>query len=447
MIALLILAIAPALSTAAAAQEPPGRAGRVAFTEGTVALYQDPDLGWEKAYVNSPITSENSLWTDPGSRAEVRVSGIAVRLDEATQLDVSRLDDEGIDAFVVRGSVAVRVRHFENSNTLDFATPHAQFRLFGAGRYRIDVDPERDETLLTVFTGSAGLRSAAGDIQVRAGNAIRIEGGPSPTFVRERATSGRFDRWTLARDDRWIERRSTQYVSTYMTGYEDLDEYGAIWFPSRVDRGWVPYRDGHWAWVRPWGWTWIGAEPWGYAPYHYGRWTYVRDRWGWVPGRREARPVWAPALVAWVGGGNFSVRVNSGNVPAVGWYPLSPWERYDPWYRTNPTYVNRINVIVREAPAQRDYGRDARDDWRYRNRERGATVVQRDQFIDRRPVRQAAITVAPEAMRQAQVASPTQLFTREDVVRRSAESRPQLRTPGSPPATSAPVTSGAPSAQ
>src|SRR5688572_29147166 len=129
LIASFILALAAALSQATLAQEPPSRVGRLAFTQGSVALYQDPDEGWEKAYVNSPVTSENSIWTDPSARAEMRVSGMAIRLDESTQLDVVRLDEDELEAFVGQGSIAVRVRHFANADRLDFATPHARFRL------------------------------------------------------------------------------------------------------------------------------------------------------------------------------------------------------------------------------------------------------------------------------------------------------------------------------
>jgi len=61
--------------------------------------------------------------------------------------------------------------------------------------------------------------------------------------------------------------------------------------------GWAPYREGHWAWVEPWGWTWIDDEPWGFAPFHYGRWAFVAGAWSWVPGRLDpaVRPVYAPA--------------------------------------------------------------------------------------------------------------------------------------------------------
>src|SRR5689334_10252242 len=102
-IATLIATLAIAAAQAAAAQEVPTRVGRLAYTEGQVSVYQDPELGWDKAYVNTPVTSENSVWTDRRSRAEVRVGGISARLDEETQFDVSRLDDNDFDAGVARG--------------------------------------------------------------------------------------------------------------------------------------------------------------------------------------------------------------------------------------------------------------------------------------------------------------------------------------------------------
>src|SRR4029079_18322212 len=95
-----------------------------------------------------------------------------------------------------------------------------------------------------------------------------------------------------------------------------------VWMP-RVRAEWVPYRYGHWAWVEPWGWTWIDDAPWGFAPFHYGRWAYVRGGWVWAPGVMVARPVYAPALVAFVGVGGAS----------VAWFPLGPREVYVPAWR------------------------------------------------------------------------------------------------------------------
>ena len=85
--------------------------------------------------------------------------------------------------------------------------------------------------------------------------------------------------------------------------WSEAPEYGPVWRPRTVEIGWAPYRDGRWAWVEPWGWTWIDDAPWGFAPFHYGRWAMVGGGWVWVPGRMVVgvRPVYAPALVVFVG--------------------------------------------------------------------------------------------------------------------------------------------------
>jgi hypothetical protein len=168
------------------------------------------------------------------------------------------------------------------------------------------------------------------------------------------------ERWSYERDRREDHSISRRYVSDDAIGYEDLDEYGGwrdtpdygtIWFPHTTVVGWAPYRYGHWVWIAPWGYTWVDDEPWGFAPFHYGRWVVVNGAWGWVPCRPEGvvgvayvRPVYAPALVAWVGGPRMSVGITVGGGPAVGWFPLGPREVYVPSYPVSRTYVNNVNI-------------------------------------------------------------------------------------------------------
>jgi hypothetical protein len=84
--------------------------------------------------------------------------------------------------------------------------------------------------------------------------------------------------------------------------------YGWVWEPTRVAVGWRPYTQGHWV-NTDYGWTWISEEPWGWATYHYGRWTLdPQYGWLWVPGTQ-----WGPAWVSFQQGGGY-----------IGWAPLPP---------------------------------------------------------------------------------------------------------------------------
>src|SRR3954470_24732152 len=111
---------------------------------------------------------------------------------------------------------------------------------------------------------------------------------------------------------------------SYDTFYRKLEPYGAwretadygyVWQPQQAQqsRDWRPYTDGRWAYTDA-GWTWVSAEPFGWATYHYGRWLRLRKvGWVWVPGDE-----WAPAWVSWRTSKDY-----------VGWAPLPPEARFD----------------------------------------------------------------------------------------------------------------------
>jgi hypothetical protein len=169
-----------------------------------------------------------------------------------------------------------------------------------------------------------------------------------------------FDRWAADRNRLEDQSIAARYVPREVVGYQQLDpygswaqdpSYGAIWFPHVTVADWAPYRYGHWEWISPWGWTWIDDAPWGFAPFHYGRWAMIGSRWAWVPGRIGPRPIYAPALVVFVGGGGTrgSWSLSIGSSPGIAWYPLAPGEAWRPAYRTSPVYVRNVNrnIVMR----------------------------------------------------------------------------------------------------
>ena len=107
-----------------------------------------------------------------------------------------------------------------------------------------------------------------------------------------------------------------------------------------------------------------------------------------------ARPVWAPALVGFVGGSHLSVSVGFGG-PVVGWYPLAPWHRYRPHYPHNHTYVTVINQTIINNPP--------RGVPPHRNHE-GATMVPGPRFRD--PVMKVALPVRTNVAELQTVAPP-----------------------------------------
>src|SRR5438552_4111658 len=219
--------------------------------------------------------------------------------------------------------------------------------------------------------------------------APRSRPAPPPSAWRRRAGSDSSPSMTAPRRCGCLKARSTCACAT-----------------RGVATGWAPYRYGHWAWVEPWGWTWIDDASWGFAPFHYGRWVYVGGGWAWVPGRVVARPVYAPALVVFVGGRNWSLAIAGGS--GVAWFPLAPEEPYVPAYRVSNTYIRNVNVTnVNVTNINVTNVNVTNINYRNRRERDGVTVVSHETFVESRPVNRGVIVVPRDRLDQAGVVGAT----------------------------------------
>ena len=383
-------------------QDPPSIAARMNYTQGSVTFQPGGEGDWVNAVPNRPLTSGDNLWTDQGSRAELHIGSTAVRLAAETSLTLLDLNERTTQLRLSEGTVILRLRHLDDGDLVEVDTPNLAFNLQRTGEYRIDVDSNGDVTKVSVWSGRGEVTGGGYSYTVVAGQSARFSGSDQLNYdIAQMPRPDGLDNWAFQRDHREDRAESANYVSPEMTGYEDLDDYGhwqyvggygTVWVPAGVASDWAPYRNGHWAYIDPWGWTWVEDEPWGFAPFHYGRWAYAGNRWCWVPGPVAVRPVYAPALVAFVGGGGFAI---SGG-PGVAWFPLAPGEVYMPYYRGSRGYVERLNVtntvvnVTKVTNVYNVYNSNQRNvtNITYVNQRvnNGVTVVSRDTFINARPV-------------------------------------------------------------
>jgi hypothetical protein len=326
--------------------DPPGRVARLGYMQGSVSFQPAGESEWVEAVANRPMTTGDRLWADRDGRAEVELGSATIHLAPNTGFSFLNLDDRTVQIELSSGTLDVRVRRLQRDSVFEVDTPNQALTALQPGRYRIEASEDGNYTVVTIREGEGESTGNGQVYTVHAGQRITLGGTNSLNAeVQQIAAPDEFDNWSYSRDRRYDNSRSSQYCSQDLVGMEDLDDYGDwrsdssygnVWFP-RVSTGWAPYHDGHWAWIDPWGWTWVDDSPWGYAPFHYGRWASVGGRWGWIPGPRQERSVYAPALVAFVGGGSFAAG-------SVAWFPLGPREVYVPSYRVSQGYVNRVNV-------------------------------------------------------------------------------------------------------
>jgi hypothetical protein len=403
--------------------DPPSRVARLNYMDGSVSFQPGGENDWVTAVLNRPLVTGDNLWADEDSRAEVHIGSTALRLGAKTGITLLDVSDRAAQIRLAQGSLIVKVRHVDDEDSYEIDTPNVAFVIAQPGDYRIDVDPDGNRTEVTVWRGRGEVTGGGASYTVVANQYATFTGTDHLDYdLGQIPGKDGFDTWALDRDQREDQSDSANYVSREMTGYEDLDEYGdwsyvadygTCWRPRVLVAGWAPYRFGHWSWVGPWGWTWVEDEPWGFAPFHYGRWAFAGTGWLWVPGPSVVRPVYAPALVAWVGGGpgfNFSFSFGAG----VGWFPLAPGEVFIPGYRVSRVYVNNVNftntrvnltrvtnvyntVVINRSTTVNNIN------YANRNVNGGVTVVSRDTFVNARPVARSVVSVPARELAAAPV--------------------------------------------
>ncbi len=340
----------------AQANDPPTRAARVAETQGTAWVFDAEAKDWQRIVPNQTLGEGDRIRTEPDGRLALRIGSTSLWMDGSADLELSRLDEDHLELLLARGQLGLRLRNAEAVRELQVRTREGRFHFERKGLYRIDQLDRGSRA----FNWEGELRFEARApgtpaVWLQPNEQAEFWWADGPRVERQVLERDRFADWLLAMSRSEGDLPAYRYVSPEMTGAEDLDrhgrweqaeDYGPVWIPHQVAPDWAPYRYGRWAWTRHWGWTWVDDAPWGFAPFHYGRWVIVRERWCWVPGHYVARPAYAPALVAWVGGPVVSVGISIGSrplPPRYGWYPLAPREVYVPSFHHSPHYGLRIN--------------------------------------------------------------------------------------------------------
>ena len=398
--------------------DPPTRVARLGYTEGSVSFQPAGEADWVEAVNNRPMTTGDRVWADKGSRAELQLGSAVIRLSEDTGVSFLNLDDHTVQLQLSSGSISMRVLRLDRGDVFEVDTPNLAFSVYQPGSYRLEASEDGTYTIVNLRAGEGEATGNGQTYTLHAGQKGTFRGTDSLNAeVEQIGGPDQFDDWANTRDRRRDDSRSAQYVSRDLVGYEDLDDngdwradsnYGHVWFPNQTPAGWAPYREGHWDWIDPWGYTWVDDSRWGYAPFHYGRWVTVGGRWGWVAGPPAEVPVYAPALVVFIGGGGVG---SGGN---VGWFPLGPREVYVPSYPVSRGYMNQVNVsntTVNSTTITNVYNTTIVNkttnvtNVTYVNRSvQGAvTAVPQRTFASAQPVARAAVTMSAQQIAAAPV--------------------------------------------
>jgi hypothetical protein len=413
--------------------DPPSRVARISSVDGSVSLQPGGDGDWAAAARNRPVTVGDKLWADKDSRAELQAGQASIHLGSMTALSFLNLDEAVIQMRLPEGALNFRVRELREGDVYEVDTPNSAFTVKQAGAFRIDVSENGDGTRVTVIRGEGEVTAGGKTYPVHAGERAEFSGTDDNIQYNVNQAPGpdSLDHWAADRDLREDNSVSAKYVSRETPGYSDLDDHGTwsetpdngpAWYPNDVGPDWAPYSDGAWNYVGPWGWTWVGYEPWGFAPYHYGRWNYFGGRWGWYPGPLGVYPCYGPAFVGFLGGRGgfgfgFGAGFGFGFGGGIGWFPLGFGEPYHPWFHASNRFINNINIHNTTIRNTNVINNSHNFNYANAHNPNAVTAASHNTFVNGQAVNRGAAHITAASLRGAQVTngagiSPTkQSFT------------------------------------
>jgi len=344
---------------------------RLAYVDGAVSYWRSGADDWAPARVNLALAQGDRLYAGDDSNLELQIGARAfLRAGDGAEIGLETQEPDFLQFRVASGTASLDLRSLPPGHTVELDTPNAAFTIEDTGYYRVDVDGDTT-TLISRRGGHATLTPAHGrSLVVGASEEVVVEGEDGAKAASYAAPElDDWDRWNYRRTDSQLDSLSARYVAPDVYGASDLDQYGSwrtvadygpIWIPRAVPVGWAPYGFGRWVWDPYYGWTWLDDAPWGWAPFHYGRWVFVTGHWAWAPGPIVVRTYYAPALVAFFGGG-----VSVAWTP-LGWgEPCVPWWGPHGWYGQphwlgwgGPRVVNKVVIdkkTVVHADSMREY--------------------------------------------------------------------------------------------
>ncbi|HKS74604.1 MAG TPA: FecR family protein, partial [Terriglobales bacterium] len=264
---------------------------RLSQVDGDVQIDRATGQGFEKAFLNLPVTQGVKVKTGLDGRAEIEFEdGSAVRITPNTQISFPELSlkDSGGKVSTVNlqeGTAYVNFLSGKNDKTDQFNLTFGKenVALNDAAHLRLqmgDVD-----AAVAVFKGTVQISGPSGNFEVAKNKTANFDfTKPDKYELAKNLEEDPYDEWDKQQSeyhDRYVTNNSYNGYSPYAYGTTDLNYYGSfidapgygmLWQPYFAGAGWDPYMSGVWSYYPGYGYSWVSAYPWGWLPYHYGNW-------------------------------------------------------------------------------------------------------------------------------------------------------------------------------
>jgi len=295
-LALLVLAGLAAISAFADSNV---RIVRLSLVEGDVQI--DRNQGYEKAFLNLPITQGAKLRANNDGRAEVEFEdGSTLRLTPGTVVDFPELSlrDSGGKVSTVHLQEGTAYLKFAGSSNDQFTMKFGREQFTVINPVHLRVEMGYTDATLALFKGQVQVEGPSGNVTLDKKQTVTFDLADNDKYqLAKNLEEDPYDSWDKQQEDyhqRYMARSSSSSYSPYSYGTADLNYYGnftnvagygMMWQPYFANAGWDPFMSGSWFYSPGFGYNWVSAYPWGWVPYHYGNWMFVPSYgWMWQPG-------------------------------------------------------------------------------------------------------------------------------------------------------------------
>jgi hypothetical protein len=258
-----------------------------------VQINKNTGLGFEKAFVNLPITEGAQLRTGSTGRAEIEFEdGSSIRLAPNTSVDFTKLSLADAGKRISQLNLVDGMAYVNWLGKDDFSLnfSHESVSLDHAAHFRVDTSSEVAN--VAVFKGDVEVESPSGKVNVAKKKTASFDA--DKYTLANKVPEEPLDSWDKESIDYHNQYAKNNSASPYGYGLADLNYYGAysnvpgygmMWQPYFTGVGWDPFMDGAWSFYPGFGYMFASAYPWGWMPYRYGNWMFIPGMgWMWQPG-------------------------------------------------------------------------------------------------------------------------------------------------------------------
>jgi hypothetical protein len=294
------LLLSVASLTAPAFADSQARVVRLSEVQGEVQVDRNTGRGFEKAFLNLPITQGLKLQTKHDGRAEVEFEdGSTLRVTPDTVIGFPQLSlhDSGAKASAVHLQEGTAYVKFAGAKGDEFTLTFAHQKLSLAHSAHLRIEMADTTATLAVFSGDVQAEGESGTVAVSKNHTASFDltHGDRYTLAKNLEPDP-FDAWDKQQDQYHQQYANNSYSSyspfaygtsdlNYYGNFSNVPGYGTVWQPYFAGAGWDPFMNGAWAFAPGFGYGWVSAYPWGWTPYHYGAWIYLPSNgWAWQPG-------------------------------------------------------------------------------------------------------------------------------------------------------------------